>query len=206
MFGDSGCVRRAFVSIVILMTCFPALGGERYTIKTTGHEQQRFIPAKLVDIALSRAKHHKGKEHSWYLYQYLNAYRDYLLVGGGAYCSCAYEVEREAFLQGINDARNGVTDAIPDDFGYTRGRLEGRFVIEFEGDRFQPNGSKGWREALAFRLGKNVSIDEIAESEAYLIEGWLSPKASLYAGYGHMAAYKQEVIVLRVCARDTGCI
>jgi hypothetical protein len=187
------------LGLVVLPLGDPLLATEPYPIPTTGQETQRFIPAKLVEIALQRARAFRGKEHSWYLYAYIDAYLDYLLVRGNAYNRSTLEVQRQAFQHGIADARNGLTSATPEDFGYKRTRVEGRFVIEFEGSRFHPIGSKALTTAFAFRMGSDVSRDEIVEGHNYLVECWLSPeRRSPVEGYGHMGMFSREIVVLSI--------
>ena len=146
-----------------------------YPIPTTGQEAQRLVPAKLVELALRRASTYRGQNRSWYLYAYIDAYRDFLLVAGDAYNRGTLDVERAGFQQGIADARDGATATSPEDFGYTKTRIEGRFVIEFEGNRFHPIESDALELALAFRMGRDVSRDEIVEGQNYLVNCWRSP-------------------------------
>src|SRR5262245_59740779 len=123
-----------------------------YQIPTTGQELPRSIPEKLVEISLRRASEYRGKQHTWYLYAYLDAYRDYLLVRGGTGCGGTLQCQRAGCLQGIADARDGSTAATPEDFGYTRAQIEGRFTFQFEGNRFNPIGTEGWKSAYSFRF------------------------------------------------------
>ncbi len=173
-----------------------ALADGNYPIPTTGQESQRFIPQRLVELALRRASRYHGKQHTWYLYAYLDAYRDYLLVRGQAYCGGTLESQRAGFQQGITDARDGSTAVTPEDFGYARAQIEGRFIFKFEGSRFNPIGTKGWESAFAFRFGPDVSRDEFVEGQSYLVNVWLSPEGS--RGWGHMGMYKREIVVLSV--------
>jgi len=171
-----------------------ALANGDYPIPTTGQESQRFIPQRLVEISLRRASEYHGKQHTWFLYAYLDAYRDYLLVRGQAYCRGTQEVERAGFQQGIADARDGATPATPEDFGYTKTEVEGRFTFEFEGSRFNATGTLGRESAFAFRFGPDVSRDEFVEGRTYKVNVWLSPEGG--RGWGHMGMYKREVVVL----------
>ena len=181
------------ISLALLITVTFVSSDEQYAIQTTGQEAQRFIPPKLVKIALQRATGYEGKEHSWYLYSYLDAYRDYLLIGENTYDPGPYEVNRKGFEQGIADARHAVTSATPEDFGYRRMTIKGRFVLEFEGERFHPSGVSDWRSAHAFRMGPNVRVGEIDENQDYVVECWLSPERD---GWGHRGMYRREIVVL----------
>jgi hypothetical protein len=194
-------VLRVFVALLLLS--FPKLASaiDPYAIPTTGQEQQQFVPAKLVPYALGHASRYSGNEYSWYLYEYLRSYRDALLTGR-FYTAGIGEVYEDASWQGTFDAKNGIGRATPEDFGYTRQKLEGRFRIEREGTVFYSNNGLPHPE-LWFRLGKNFSLDQISEGPIYVVEVWLSPQKEYGYGQGYL---KQEIVLLSACVKGPDCI